>query len=410
VTVDLSVFNAPAYHDEGIFMPRRLSYSSISTYAECGEKYRLEKLHKVGTGTWWATIAGKAVHYITELRDRIEILGEVPWDEVTDGYINVNDQPSPLPTFRQAFDYFLAKEGHEGQEIKASGRKGLNDYSFLGGPSGRDQEWWYRFGPQYVDAWVAWRDQVIDAGWQLLEVEVDFEVELGGYRVIGSIDRVFFIPETGQIIIVDLKTGANEPSDSIQLVTYREGLRKSLFVDADQGNYVFFRWVDGEKPELPEKPAGRRPGKVQLEKAQSADEAGQPSAEQLEILERQRAFEAWDEAVQAASTTPLEPGRVEAFANYGTDLAAYPTEFVERVYQQARVGIENQVFPFNTSDNCERRCGVFEFCRAVGGRRAGEYPIFETIKWRSDDDTSVSPTANSGDASSVSSSIPEEGK
>lgn len=401
-------------------MPSRLSYSAISTYAECGEKFRLERLHKIPTGTWWATIAGKAVHYLSECYDTIEVFKRPFECEVQGGTVHSIES---IATFRQAFDYFFTKEGFEGQEIKASGRKSLNDYAFSGGPNGRDREWWYRFGPTYVEAYRTWRDERVTNGpWELLEVEVKFEIMAGGFIVIGAIDRVFFDTESGCIVIVDIKTGVNEPTDALQTLTYREGLSRTMGITAEWAYYVFFRWAEPEVEVIAvPKPEGRRPGKVQLAKAQAALEAfGDPPWDfneepHAEILKRQAAFDEHDRAVaaQEAQAGPQEPGRVEAYLSYGTDLTGYEAAFLDRVYEQARVGIANQVFPFNTTGNCIRQCGVSEFCRAVGGKRAHEYPITNTIKFRSPEHEKMSgasltsPTGEAGNVSPTTS--PEEG-
>ena len=52
------------------FGERAESYSSFTTWLECGEKYRLRKLEHVQELPAWWSIGGSAVHGATEDYDR----------------------------------------------------------------------------------------------------------------------------------------------------------------------------------------------------------------------------------------------------------------------------------------------------------------------------------------------------
>lgn len=365
---------AQKFNDGGIKMPSRLSYSSVHTYSQCGEKYRLEKLHKVDTGTWWATIAGKAIHHLTEIEDRIKLGAGSPGQR--------------RMTFAEAMEHYLETEGKPGQEIKASGRK-QETVAFGGGPNKRDKDWWLEFGPQYVAAYVKWRDMALTPveegglGWRLLEIEFAFEEGFEDEAVVGYIDRVFITPEH-MIVLVDIKTGVNEPTDSLQLVTYREGFRESTGITADVGNYIFFRWVAPTKPELPPKPT--KVTKVAIAnaakalKAHGMEYAGSDS--EKGFLKAEAAYKEWEETKAFLEALPQEEGCVEAYLSFTHDLEVYTSAYVNRVYEMARKGIEAQVFLPNTTSNCLNACGVSEFCRAVGGRRSNEYPVTDRIAFR----------------------------
>ena len=110
--------------------------------------------------------------------------------------------------------------------MKASGRK-LQKVGKTGGPNKKDRDWWMHYGPIYVGRWVAFR-KMLD--WEIAVmpdgepgIEVEFEVAVNGDLVKGFVDRVFYDPDTGQLIVVDLKTG-KEPAGSLQLATYKMGL------------------------------------------------------------------------------------------------------------------------------------------------------------------------------------------
>jgi len=197
-------------------LPSRLSYSSLSSYAECGERWRLERLHHVTSSTWWATIAGSAVHTITEAFD----LGK------------------PLPDFELTLAANEAEAKGRGQEIKASG-KVLKNHGTEGGPNKKDRDWWLIRGPEMVQAYIDWRALT---KWEIPTmpdgapaIEVRVPAQFAGRDQLGFIDRVFILPD-GRVLIVDLKTG-NLPSTRLQLGTYAVALRKLWGIDADVGTF-----------------------------------------------------------------------------------------------------------------------------------------------------------------------------
>ncbi len=72
-------------------------------------------------------------------------------------------------------------------------------------------------------------------------IELDMNVTIaGGVIVKGKIDRVFQDKNTGQLIIVDLKTG-KPPSSGLQLAVYRLALDAQFGVAPDYGSYWMAR-------------------------------------------------------------------------------------------------------------------------------------------------------------------------
>lgn len=198
-----------------------LSYSSMSSYLDCGERYRLEKVAKVPqSGAWWF-IGGSAVHTATELLDK---------GEVTD----------PQEAWDQAFTGELARAEDVGS-LRAGGRA-TKEW-----PNKEDGAWWSHHGPLFVQRWCDWRAK---NGWTLLFVEQPFEVEVGGVLVRGYVDRGF-ADRNGQAVVIDLKTGNHMPPP-LQLAIYRLGLLKTLGQDFTMGGYWSARKGDtGELHLLP---------------------------------------------------------------------------------------------------------------------------------------------------------------
>ncbi|WP_367135763.1 PD-(D/E)XK nuclease family protein [Saccharothrix sp. HUAS TT1] len=212
-----------------IELPRRLSYSSLSSYAECGERWRLERGHKLNASTWFATVAGSAVHEITEAHDLIE----------------VGRREGAVPSFKEVFDRLLAKERELGREIKPSGKK-LKNIGPSGGPNKKDYDWWLVYGPLYVEKWLAWKEA---SDWKIailpdgnVGIEVMINDPMADDAFLGFIDRVYVTP-AGQVVIVDLKTGS-VPMSSLQLGSYSVGLWRKYGLFAEWGAY----WMasDGE--------------------------------------------------------------------------------------------------------------------------------------------------------------------
>ena len=216
---------------EVITPPDHMSYSSLSSYAECGERWRLERGHHYSSGTWWATLAGSAIHKATELIDR----------KVWDG-AELVEAELDIPPFAEMFGEEIRKAQDKGEEIKASGRK-LKVESENGGPNKKDRDWWYRWGPEFISRWVTFR--ACHPTWNVATIpdkngvaspgiELRLDIDMEGQKVLGFIDRVFECD--GEYMVFDLKTGAVPPG-ALQLVTYGWGLEQVFGLRAQWGYF-----------------------------------------------------------------------------------------------------------------------------------------------------------------------------
>ena len=317
--------------DGTIKSPSRLSFSSVSTYGECGELWRLTRGFKKASNSWWANVGGSTVHELTELHDK----GELPeWGE------------SPEGVWSTTFSKHEAE--YEGVELLPSGDKRLNELTFRGGPNGKDREWWMHYGPQFVEAYIEWREEQSES-FQIIAIEHPFEQVVGGELMIGHIDRVEIHRPTGALFIRDIKTGAS--GGYLQLAGYREGFYRETGMLADWGDMIKFRW-ETEKVEVP-----------------LLDDDGNP------VLYVRGAKKG-----QPKMTTE-DRGRVVCVTSRPTDFTGYTTEYVENVYQMARRGIEAGVFMPNARNNCTS-CGVRNYCRAYGGDEGLTFPAKSVIKPR----------------------------
>lgn len=293
-------------------LPSRLSWSAISSYSECGERFRLERLYKVERDTWYATEAGSAIHMITEEIDRAAMTG-----------LPLRDALAMAVPFRAKFDQCIAESGATG--FRPSGRK-LNEVGEQGGPNKRDYDWWLAYGPEFVERYVRWREQRTD--WEIAMlpdgrpgIEVQFDIDIEGRRVVGMIDRVFHCPGTGEYILLDIKTG-REPGGKLQLAVYDLGLRVTLGIEISWATY----WT----PRLP------------------------------------RGVE---------SGTPDAIGSLSDFVS----ASDWDTRHVEAMFTKVERGIRNGVFLPQVTMACQAGCVVAEYCWAVGGRKRKQIPVFDEI-------------------------------
>lgn len=280
--------------------PSRLSYSSLNSYAECGERWRLERGHKIASGTWWATLAGSVIHELTEVWDR--------------GHISEGTVTNPI-TFEIHLDAEVAKAKERGNEIKASGTL-LKKHGKTGGPGKKDRDWWLIEGPLMIASYITWRKLTkwkIPTMWDgQLGIEIRLESPFADRAHLGFIDRVFERPD-GELVIVDIKSG-KEPASKLQLGVYRAAIAKQYGLDVQYGAY----WMAG-----------------------TGDIVG-----------------LWD-------------------------LTDYSVDYIEAQYEMAWRGIEAGVFLPSVTNMC-KGCGVRDYCRAVGGKKADEkgLPLIETVGLR----------------------------
>lgn len=208
-------------------VPEHLSHSSVSSYQECPRRYLLENRLKLSTRTWWANLGGTAFHELTAELDR--------WDSLDDFY-------PPEATYRNAFLRFLdsaeSEALHEGLTPVPSGQTRTRICK-TGGPNRKDREWWEHWGPIYVEQYVNWRREsqwtvaTMPDGMPAIEVHLD--VEVGGWKTVAYVDRLF-LDDTGRLAIVDLKSGT-APDSHDQLRDYATKLYRQYGLRADVGFY-----------------------------------------------------------------------------------------------------------------------------------------------------------------------------
>lgn len=205
-----------------------LSYSSLSSWLDCGARFKYERVMNAPQTEAWYFLGGHAVHAATEKADH-------------EGITRI-DEAGPL--FLEAFDLEVQRlhdKGYDLAKVKAGGRKSTK------WPMKEDIHFWRSEGPGMVANWIQWRTDRFNEGWQFLPlpdgspaIEVPVQVEFPEILVKGFIDRVM-VSDTGEVHVVDLKSGSRSPESSLQLGIYALGLRRNFGITAPLGGYWMAR-------------------------------------------------------------------------------------------------------------------------------------------------------------------------
>jgi hypothetical protein len=200
--------------------PNYRSYSQLTEWMKCGESFRLSR--RVGIkekpSVWLP--GGTAFHTTTERYDR---------DELSNG--------SLTQTWAEEWNRAVA------EQIENAPDEFKDPATWRVAGKGKETlDWWKSNGEDWVRKYAAWRNA---SGLELVEhgVEVEMMPVLADVPVKMFADRVF-ADQHGQILVVDLKTGASDQPSSLQLGVYKVGLEKLVGLPVEWG--AFYNARKGE--------------------------------------------------------------------------------------------------------------------------------------------------------------------
>lgn len=140
----------------------------------------------------------------------------------------------------QLFEKYFTKHSKDKDydSIRAGGRAS-KEY-----PNKEDGTWWLKHGPLMVDRWVDWRS---NSGWEIWRtpegepaIELGLMVDMADVPVKMGIDRVMVTPE-GDLVVLDIKSGARTPQSDLQLAFYAAGLDLAFGIRPKFGTYWMAR-------------------------------------------------------------------------------------------------------------------------------------------------------------------------
>ena len=196
----------------------RRSFSQLSTFSTCPERYRLQKILKVPEPPAVWLPAGSAAGLACDDLD----LG-YPFDIA-------------VYMFEQNLERMLTDMEIENEmpreDFEVNGKTKAN-------PAGKDQAWWVENFPPMLERYNEWRRT---SGYTVATVngkpaiELEVNLDLGnGTLVVGYLDRLYIRPN-GKLEVLDLKSGTSQPGD-YQLVTYAYAVGIQYGLDVPYGSF-----------------------------------------------------------------------------------------------------------------------------------------------------------------------------
>lgn len=110
-------------------------------------------------------------------------------------------------------------------------------------PDKENDKWWLAHGPEMVQNYIKWRTDSEDSDWRIWEpfpgdpaIEIGVVAPFGDVTVRAIIDRIFVTP-SGELVIVDLKTGSRSPDSDLQLGFYASACEVAFGIRPQWGAY-----------------------------------------------------------------------------------------------------------------------------------------------------------------------------
>lgn len=209
----------------------RMSHSRYDDFARCGELYRLKRIEKVPYTPSIYAVGGTGFHDWTDLYDttppfNVEYRHEDWYANRLTELIREEEDKSGF-AFKDWDNPAHKRDANETALVKFQ-----NDV-----------------GPDMIRKYIDWR---ANTAWSIADlngvagIEVEIEYTLQGVDEIVKIDRIFQIPETGQLVAIDTKTWSKRRVTA-QLPTYLVALRQAGF---NVGHAAYYESRRGTTTEL----------------------------------------------------------------------------------------------------------------------------------------------------------------
>lgn len=221
-------------------IPGHLSVSSLELLNGCPLKWRLHYLHGVPRRPGWAAIGGTALHSVIKQLEMVPSLREGLTAEAV----------------RLMFTSALSAE-----VLKVAAESPFPVGTWNAAQSGKeDRAFWEADGPEMVHRYLEWRAKWVEQGWELLfvpgkghivETEVLFTLPGTAVPLKGFIDSAWIHPASGEVAVIDPKSGRSLPTDHFQLAVYAAAL-EDLGVRPKAGRFLGAYWSarDGATTDL----------------------------------------------------------------------------------------------------------------------------------------------------------------
>lgn len=280
--------------------PIRRSVSQLTSYAQCPESYRLQKVAKAPSRpASWFTM-GTAAHEAIE-----------KWE--TTGREHPDDWAVYI--FEKAYDAGIQEQLARWPEWESW---------MTGGAKKGEQDMADRrvVGAYQVRSYIEYALEHA-AEWRVIASEVEFVIELGGVEVLGYIDQVRQYAD-GTIEVDDLKGGSTVPGSAFQLGVY--GLAAEEYMGVKPTSAAFIKLA---------RPATAR-------------------------------------------------GKAKPVLELRHDLEPWTREHISQLFRDFDKAERQGLYLPNPQDQCERTCGVAQWCSVPGKGHGESAAQFSTIRNRED--------------------------
>lgn len=201
------------------------------SWYRCGKAYELERLTDMPALPAWWFVGGSCVHEVTEWWDRLLLATKlVSMNSVREYTLNKLDELVAAE---------IERTGVQPENWLAAGRW----------PKKNGYVWWRENAPLMVERYIKWR---LATNWEVADfagvpgIECDLLVSLSFGQFQGAPDRVFRLP-SGQLVVLDVKTGSTTPKEPLQLGTYANLLQMLGFERPAWGVYAMVKHEDPEE-------------------------------------------------------------------------------------------------------------------------------------------------------------------
>lgn len=280
--------------------PIRRSVSQLTSFAQCAESYRLQKVAKAPSRpAAWFTM-GTAAHAAIE-----------EWE--TSGR-SISTEAA-VEIFHVAYDAGIQQQLERWPEW---------DSWMTGGSKKGEQDKDDRrvVGAYQVEAYIKYAEEHA-AEWRIIASEVEFVIELGNVEVLGYIDQVRQYAD-GTIEVDDLKGGSTIPGSAFQLGVY--GLAAEEYMGVKPTSAAFIKLA---------RPATAR-------------------------------------------------GKAKPVVELRHDLTPWTREHITQMFRDFDRAERQGLYLPNPQDQCERTCGVAQWCSVPGKGHGESAAQFSTIRKRED--------------------------
>lgn len=201
------------------------------SYLRCPKSYELERLSGMQALPAWWFIGGTCVHEVTEWWDRLLL--------ATNSVSLESVKEETLRKLDELVEAEVARKGVSPENWLAAGRW----------PKKNGYDWWRENAPLMVERYIKWRLatnwEVADfAGVPGIECDLLVSLEFGQFR--GAPDRVFRLP-SGQLVVLDVKSGSTIPKEPLQLGTYANMVEQLGYERPAYGTYAMVKHEDPDE-------------------------------------------------------------------------------------------------------------------------------------------------------------------